>query len=75
MSTVLLLQPDPQFVEIWRVALESSGHDVVTTFSARAGTAVTPSKTRAENGRKYGGKTAGIGRTGEDRSPRGMGKH
>lgn len=37
MSTVLLLEPDLALVDIWRVALESSGHEVVVAFSASAG--------------------------------------
>ena len=34
MSTVLVLQADPALVDVWRVALESSGHDVLASFSA-----------------------------------------
>lgn len=36
MTTVLLLQPDPELTDVWRVALESSGHAVVTAASAGA---------------------------------------
>ncbi len=39
MSTVLVLQGDPELGEVWRVTFESSGHTVIAVDAASAGAA------------------------------------